>query len=274
MRALTTIVDYDVADEWRSTGFGVLKAFLQLITEILIRFGMDTKVGQSKITHIICVNKGSLSTQQSDDDYFTNATFNGLVSFILLCCLGIALLGADCFTKINIFLFIIQFAAILIAMFASFSRGELVLFGYEVECVYVSDEWDTCTHKIIRKMIVILIIVIFNGVFAATTIAIPQGIGSENNNEFDCSALWGQTIHPTALAIDATFKFDGINPKLHEFNDIGCIFDNNDGIVSERDTTPGMFILVFLYRTCTCDIKRFCHSKKRFYSFFFFSFSS
>ena len=122
--------------------------------------------------------------------------------------------------------------------------------------------------------------VIFSGVFAATTIAIPQGIDYENNNEFDCSALRGQTIHPTAPTIDATFNFDGINPKLHEFNDIGCIFDNNDVIVSEYDTTPGMFIFIFVffhfsffYRTCTCDMKRFCHSKKRFYSFFFFFFS-
>ena len=154
----------------------------------------------------------------------------------------IGLLGAGWFTKINIFLFIIQFAAILVAMFASFSRDEFALLGYDDEC-------DTCAHKIIGKMIVILIMVIFNGVFAATTISIPQGIDNENNNEFDSSPLWGQTqtqtIHPAAPAIDTTFNFDGINAKLHEFNDIGCIFDNNDGIVSEYDTTLGMFIFIF-----------------------------
>ena len=88
-------------------------------------------------------------------------------------------------------------------------------------------------------IVVILIMIIFNGVFAATTITIPQGIDKENNNEFDSSALWRQTqtqtIHPTAPAIDTTFNFDGIDAKLHEFHDIGCIFDNNDGIVSEYD---------------------------------------
>ena len=80
-------------------------------------------------------------------------------------------------------------------------------------------------------IVVILIVVIFNGVFAATTITIPQGIDKENNNEFDSSALWRQTqtqtIHPTAPAIDTTFNFD-----------------NDDGI-SEYDTTLGMFIFIF-----------------------------
>ena len=62
---------------------------------------------------------------------------------LIHCTAGISI-GAGWFTKINIFLFIIQFAAILVAMFASFSHDEFTLFGYDDECAHVSDECDSC----------------------------------------------------------------------------------------------------------------------------------
>eukprot|EP00483_Globobulimina_turgida_P011314 UN11336 len=52
---------------------------------------------------------------------------NAFSSAILLCCLIIALIGAKCFTKINVILFFFQFMAIFIALCACFFRGTFAL---------------------------------------------------------------------------------------------------------------------------------------------------
>ena len=48
--------------------FEVLKTSLQVIIKIFVRFGMDTKMRQSKMIDVILANKGSLGSRQSDND--------------------------------------------------------------------------------------------------------------------------------------------------------------------------------------------------------------
>ena len=93
----------------------------------------------------------------------------------------------------------------------------------------------------------------FNAVLT-TTIPITQGIANENIAEYDNGVLCEQAqphiTHPTAPAIDTSFNIDGINSKSHEFNDIGCVFDVNNGIVFEYGYTSGMFIVFFSFVFC------------------------
>eukprot|EP01084_Bolivina_argentea_P100138 179882_1 len=73
----------------------------------------------------------------------------GLASAVLFICLIIALIGASCFTKINVVLFFFQFLAIFIALLAVFFRGDHALEGQSSPCVengvdmgdYMHFEW-------------------------------------------------------------------------------------------------------------------------------------
>ena len=98
----------------------------------------------------------------------------------------------------------------------------------------------------------------FNDILPATTIAITEGIKTENDNEYDSGVVWEQeqpqTSHPTALAIDTGFNIAAIDSELNEFNDIGCILDiNNNGIVVRYDIyLVCLFcVLVFVLRDQT-----------------------
>eukprot|EP01084_Bolivina_argentea_P108181 193329_1 len=76
---------------------------------------------------------------------------NGFSSAILFCCLIVALIGAECFTKINVILFFFQFLAIFISLCAIFFRKTFDLDGQESPCLthgiddgdYKHYEWST-----------------------------------------------------------------------------------------------------------------------------------
>ena len=65
---IVVIFDSNENDRSIRAAFEVLKAFLQLIKEIFIRFDMNTKMGQSKMTYVKCANKESLDSRPRDDD--------------------------------------------------------------------------------------------------------------------------------------------------------------------------------------------------------------
>lgn len=75
---------------------------------------------------------------QSSDDYKLTLIFSSIICFI---CLIVALMGANFFTKINIFLFLIIFVAIILSIFAGFTRSEFVLPDYQKEG-YIHQNWN------------------------------------------------------------------------------------------------------------------------------------
>jgi len=68
----------------------------------------------------------------SDNQYWL---INAFSSLVLLICLVIAMIGAECFTKINVILFAFQFLAIFIALIACFFRGTFALQGQTSPCL-------------------------------------------------------------------------------------------------------------------------------------------
>ena len=83
--------------------------------------------------------------ERNVDEYWTlNLIFSSSILFICLC---ISLLGASCFTKINIFLFLTTFSAITLSIFAGFFRDEFILPDYADNTEYIHQNWNWSQFK-------------------------------------------------------------------------------------------------------------------------------
>ena len=74
-----------------------------------------------------------------NDDWTLTLLFSSCILFICLC---VALLGARIFTKINILLFVIIFAAIALSIFSGFVRSDFVLPDYTKNELHRHEKWS------------------------------------------------------------------------------------------------------------------------------------
>ena len=86
------------------------------------------------------------SINDNINDYFSNLIF---ASVILSICGFIALLGANYFAKINLFLFMIIFTAITLSVLAGFTRNDFVLpdYQHDDQQQYMHQQWNVSQLK-------------------------------------------------------------------------------------------------------------------------------
>eukprot|EP01084_Bolivina_argentea_P108180 193328_1 len=83
-----------------------------------------------------------IKTWYQNDKYLSDWQLNLIFSSsILFGCFGVALMGARIFTKVNVFLFMIIFISVVLAILAGFSRPQFVLHDYQ-QSKYIHQAWN------------------------------------------------------------------------------------------------------------------------------------